>query len=229
VRHLRRIIRYGLVSLCVQSGAWACGGSLSEGDHDGGRGSLDAPSGAEASRTGVSDGSCLPRATRCVGPSVETCGADGQWGSGVACTDQACAGGVCTGVCTPNATRCSGNAIETCGSSGEWGTPWGTPWPCATGTCGSGACTGATTAAESCAIGGSGLTDCGASHESCCTSLEVPGGAYFRTYDRVRGVSGATLAPDGGPTAEADPANVSGFGLDKYLVTVGRFRQFVSA
>jgi hypothetical protein len=46
---------------------------------------------------------------------------------------------------------------------------------------------------------------------------------------RVHGVSGATLAPDGGPTAEADPANVSGFRLDKYLVTVGRFRQFVSA
>ena len=28
-------------------------------------------------------------------------------------------------------------------------------------------------------------------------------------------------------TAEGDPATVSGFRLDKYLVTVGRFRQFV--
>ncbi len=33
----------------------------------------------------------------------------------------------------------------------------------------------------------------------------------------------------GGPTATADPATVSGFRLDKYEVTVGRFRQFVKA
>jgi formylglycine-generating enzyme required for sulfatase activity len=32
-----------------------------------------------------------------------------------------------------------------------------------------------------------------------------------------------------GPFAESDPASVSGFRLDKYEVTVGRFRQFVSA
>ena len=35
------------------------------------------------------------------------------------------------------------------------------------------------------------------------------------------------VAADGGPTGEADPASVSGFRLDKYLVTVGRFRQYV--
>jgi formylglycine-generating enzyme required for sulfatase activity len=40
---------------------------------------------------------------------------------------------------------------------------------------------------------------------------------------------GLATAPDGGPTGEADPASVSGFRLDKYLVTVGRFRQFVEA
>jgi formylglycine-generating enzyme required for sulfatase activity len=42
---------------------------------------------------------------------------------------------------------------------------------------------------------------------------------YYRTYSN----SGS------GPTGEADPANISGFRLDKYLVTVGRFRQFVTA
>jgi formylglycine-generating enzyme required for sulfatase activity len=48
---------------------------------------------------------------------------------------------------------------------------------------------------------------------------EVPGGIYFRTYTN-----------DGsGPNAVADPATVSGFRLDTYLVTVGRFRQFVAA
>jgi len=60
---------------------------------------------------------------------------------------------------------------------------------------------------------------CGAAGESCCTSPEVTGGTFYRTYTN-----------DGsGPTAEADPATVSSFRLDKYDVTVGRFRQFVSA
>jgi sulfatase modifying factor 1 len=62
------------------------------------------------------------------------------------------------------------------------------------------------------------MTNCGVSSESCCTSLEVPGGTYYRTY--TNGGSGAT--------GEADQATVSGFRMDKYLVTVGRFRQFVS-
>jgi formylglycine-generating enzyme required for sulfatase activity len=60
---------------------------------------------------------------------------------------------------------------------------------------------------------------CGLAGDSCCTSIEVPGGAYNRTYTNT----------DGGPMNEADPATVSGFRLDKYLVTVGRFAQFVTA
>ncbi len=66
------------------------------------------------------------------------------------------------------------------------------------------------------------MTNCGpggSGSESCCTSLEVCSGAYYRTYTN----------DGGGPTGEADPATVSGFRLDKYLVTVGRFRQFVAA
>lgn len=63
------------------------------------------------------------------------------------------------------------------------------------------------------------MTDCGAAHESCCTSLEVPGGTFYRTYRN----DGARA------TREADPATVSPFRLDKYEVTVGRFRQFASA
>jgi formylglycine-generating enzyme required for sulfatase activity len=74
-------------------------------------------------------------------------------------------------------------------------------------------------AMQSCAAGGAGMTNCGAASESCCTSLAVTGGAYFRTYTN----------DGGGPTGEADPATVSGFRLDKYEVTVGRFRQFVRA
>jgi formylglycine-generating enzyme len=71
----------------------------------------------------------------------------------------------------------------------------------------------------SCQTSGPGLTNCGANTESCCTSLLVTGGTFDRTY--TSSASGAT--------GEADPATVSGVRLDKYLVTVGRFRQFVRA
>jgi sulfatase modifying factor 1 len=71
----------------------------------------------------------------------------------------------------------------------------------------------------SCAASGPGMTNCGAGSECCCTSLEVTGGTYSRTYSN----SGS------GPTDEADPATVSSFRLDEFDVTVGRFRQFVNA
>jgi sulfatase modifying factor 1 len=67
------------------------------------------------------------------------------------------------------------------------------------------------------------MTNCGPCSESCCTSLEVTndgidgGISYYRTYTY------------GEPSSYADPATVSSFRLDKYLVTVGRFRQFVTA
>jgi sulfatase modifying factor 1 len=76
--------------------------------------------------------------------------------------------------------------------------------------------------APSCQAGGPGLTNCGpggSGTESCCTSLEVEGGTYYRTF---------TAVADGGATGLADPATVSGFRLDKYDVTVGRFRQYVN-
>ncbi len=57
------------------------------------------------------------------------------------------------------------------------------------------------------------------SGESCCTSPEVTSGTFYRTY-----VNGGST-----PAGEANPATVSAFRLDKYDVTVGRFRQFVNA
>jgi formylglycine-generating enzyme required for sulfatase activity len=61
-------------------------------------------------------------------------------------------------------------------------------------------------------------TTCGPSGtESCCTSLLVPGGTFYRSYDGVD-------YPD-----MSYPATVSDFYLDKYEITVGRFRQFVNA
>lgn len=61
---------------------------------------------------------------------------------------------------------------------------------------------------------------CGTASDSCCTSLPVPGGSYFRSYDFLGD-------PASGDTKH--PAKVSGFRLDEYEVTVGRFRAFVQA
>jgi formylglycine-generating enzyme required for sulfatase activity len=66
------------------------------------------------------------------------------------------------------------------------------------------------------------MTNCGTSAaESCCTSLPVvpiEGGSFYRTY-----------ANNGtGPMSEGDNATISGLRVDKYLVTVGRFRNFVN-
>ena len=60
---------------------------------------------------------------------------------------------------------------------------------------------------------------CGpASKESCCGSSVVPGGTYTRGYD-FAGIDGSNLRH----------ATVSPFRLDRFEVTVGRFRKFVAA
>lgn len=59
---------------------------------------------------------------------------------------------------------------------------------------------------------------CGAcENEDCCTSLPVPGGSYLRSYDGDVYVE------------KTWPATVSDFRLDRFEVTVGRFRPFVAA
>ena len=61
-------------------------------------------------------------------------------------------------------------------------------------------------------------TNCGPTgNENCCASLPVPGGSFYRSYDGVNVVG------------KTDPAQLTGFVLDKYEVTVGRFRAFVDA
>jgi formylglycine-generating enzyme required for sulfatase activity len=71
----------------------------------------------------------------------------------------------------------------------------------------------------SCQSTGPGRSDCGANGESCCTSVKVPGGTFYRSYSNT----------GSGPSETADPATLSDFRLDTYLVTVGRYRQFVAA
>ncbi len=70
---------------------------------------------------------------------------------------------------------------------------------------------------------------CGLAGESCCASLTVPAGTYFRSYDPINANGYPAVGPNGAATSEADPATVSSFQLDRFLVTVGRFRSFVAA
>ncbi len=107
--------------------------------------------------------------------------------------------------------------MESAGSTGGGGSlGGGSPYG------GSSGCGDTGPAPPSCAPGGPGMTNCGACSESCCRSIDVTGGLFDRTY---------TYAVDGGqaPQDEADPATVSELRVDKYLVTVGRFRQFRAA
>jgi sulfatase modifying factor 1 len=71
----------------------------------------------------------------------------------------------------------------------------------------------------SCSGGTAGTTACGAAGESCCASIDVRAGTFDRTYANA----------GNGATGLANPATLSAFRLDKYDVTVGRFRLFASA
>jgi len=82
-----------------------------------------------------------------------------------------------------------------------------------------GTCTAVLETPPSCA----GLAaTCGSNaDEDCCsTATPIPGGTFFRSYD---------LAADGMYPSMGYPATVSPFVLDRFEVTVGRFRKFVEA
>ncbi len=69
-------------------------------------------------------------------------------------------------------------------------------------------------------LGGPGMTNCGPGGrgtESCATSQVVPAGSFVREYG----------GPASGP-AQA-PTSISSLYIDRYEITVGRFRQFVAA
>jgi formylglycine-generating enzyme required for sulfatase activity len=62
---------------------------------------------------------------------------------------------------------------------------------------------------------------CGASGtDDCCNSLEIPGGSYARLYDVDANMNIVN---------KSAPATIGDLRLDKYEVTVGRFRAFVTA
>ncbi len=111
----------------------------------------------------------------------------------------ACVAGTCT-ECTGDTRGCEANVPLACGTDGFWRQE--TACSGDTPVCADGECVGI------CAQ----RNDCGpAGNESCCQSLALPGGTFDRRNDPEL------------------PATVSAFDLEKYEVTVGRFREFVDA
>jgi sulfatase modifying factor 1 len=191
----------------------------SEGGPSPADGSLDA---AEDAASDACAGACSPGTPHCASAgTVETCVAQAggcpEFAAPAACPANApaCNEGVGCSVCQNGTTQCSFNGVQTCVAGA-----WSDVVACdpATPNCIAGRCE----APASCQASTNGTTNCGpggSGTESCCTSLEVPGGTYYRTFD---------VGVDGGATNVADQASVSGYRLDRYLVTVGRFRQYLN-
>lgn len=123
-----------------------------------------------------------------------------------------CTSAACTGMCVPTSKQCLGNLPQTCDATGQWqdDAACSADSPlCIQGTC---------SLPPSCQLGGPGAgNNCGSLNEGCCVSPLVPGGTFNRSYDAVT------------YTDAGNPATVSSFRLDRFEVTVGRFRQFVNA
>jgi sulfatase modifying factor 1 len=171
----------------------------------------------------ASDGSpactnaCAGGALQCAAGGVEACVTQSNgctaWATATQCPSATpfCNGAGICGDCQNGTSQCSFNGVQTC-ANGAWGSA--VSCPIATPNCNAASCG----EPASCQASAAGTTNCGAASESCCSSLDVPSGSFDRTYTN----SG------GGASGEADPASVSSFRLDKYQVTVGRFRQYVN-
>ncbi|MBK7579859.1 MAG: SUMF1/EgtB/PvdO family nonheme iron enzyme [Myxococcales bacterium] len=146
------------------------------------------------------------------GGSVPTGGAAGSAGQGGIAGSGGTAGSGGGGGCTPDEKRCNVNAPEQCDAQGTWKK---LPQACAspTPTCLAGACV----TKPSCAGTGAGIDDCGSGGGSCCDSPKLPAGTFKRSYD------------GGNFTNATYTASVSEVRLDRYEVSVARFRKFAEA
>jgi len=145
-------------------------------------------------------GPCLDGDKRCTGTNKELC-VGSSWQS-TPCTTPTpeCELGECV-LCANGNARCVAGAPEQC-----TGNTWVKLSPCTSSTiCQNGSCL----VPPSC----TGLSaNCGSTGtESCCTTLAAPGGPFLRN------------------NSASYPATVSDTVIDKYEITVGRFRKFVAA
>lgn len=145
--------------------------------------------------------SCGPNLTTTT--SVDTCTAGAQTCSDGACVD--CAGQ--TANCDLVGSDCEVEltSAQSCGTSCSDLETCEAGEVCSSGKCSPPSCAGLS-------------SSCGAtSNEGCCDTLEVRGGTFLRNYDGVI------------ETNSTHRGWVSDFRLDRFEVTVGRFRKFVAA
>lgn len=190
----------------------------------GGAGAGAAAGAGAGGEGGTPPGECLKDEARCGGAaekSPEICDETGHWIANtsvaegdceVACLDGKCAecenGDVRCTPCADDAVNCDTNLPQTC-TAGVW-TDAATSCP---QYCDAGACK----TTPSCDVANTFRTTC-KDAESCCRSLLIPGGSFKRDFDG---------SDDYGD--DSFPADISSFLLDKFEVTVGRVRQFVTA
>ncbi|MEB2312344.1 MAG: formylglycine-generating enzyme family protein [Sorangiineae bacterium] len=205
-------------ALGMLAAAGGCSGSSNEGGtpSSGGGAGAGATGGGGSAGAGATGGGGSAGAGATGGGGSAGAGAtSGGGGAGGQGGAAGAAGSSGAGSCTPGAKQCSGSTPQTCSSSGAWES--GSACAGATPSCYAGACV----SQPSCAVDGGGRTNCGTGgNESCCTSLSVKGGTFYRDY---------TDPPTGDYWTKNYPATVADFRLDKYEVTVGRFRKFVEA
>jgi sulfatase modifying factor 1 len=160
-------------------------------------------------------GICKPTEdVRCGDPDqlvAEICGPNGKFmpnpeeNDGDGACKYLCVDGECKGDCKPGTSQCNDNQRQQCNEQGAWEDA-----ELCGDLCREGSCSGL----SSCELV---LTTCGAENSSCCVSHRVPGGTYYRSYDNYAYLD------------MGFPAMVSAFRLDRFEVTVARFRTFLGA
>ncbi|WP_437730836.1 formylglycine-generating enzyme family protein [Sorangium sp. So ce1335] len=124
---------------------------------------------------------------------------------GTECAGQTCVEGKCTGECGPEDVRCSDNRPQWCDERGQWQDA--APCPKEAPVCSEGMCMTPPSCVGLVATCGPG------EDESCCATAEAVRGGSFTRRDGNKDY----------------PATVDDFVLDRFEVTVGRFRKFVEA
>jgi formylglycine-generating enzyme required for sulfatase activity len=168
-------------------------------------------------------GSAAPTAEICNGLD-DNCDGSIDEGAGASCpvrahTDVTCASARCSYACAVGYADCNANVADGCEAStdSDASNCGGCGIVCS-GVCVAGSCR---PPSPSCTVAGDGRSNCGpGGTESCCASPLVPGIAsatFSRSYDGA-GFSDAQYK-----------AAVSDVRLDKYEITVGRFRKYVDA
>ncbi|WP_437305432.1 formylglycine-generating enzyme family protein [Sorangium sp. So ce388] len=179
------------------------GGSGGSGGSGGTGGQGGAQSGVGAGGSGGIGGGaeCSADEAKCSENTPQRC-VDGRWESGASCIGQTCVGGECTGQCGPEDLRCLDNRPQRCDELGQWENQ--DECPTSRPFCNGGTCTGLSCIGLPATCGPTGK-------ESCCASAVAVGGTFVRSND------------------PSFPATVNKFRLDRFEITVGRFRKFVEA